>query len=58
MRYFLKSMHLPDRKISTITQLEKRPFNSGIALSPDSNWFLYTQVDQSDTDIMLVEKFH
>ena len=55
--YFLRFLRLADRKITTVTQLNKRPFNSGISLSPDGHWFLYTQVDQSDTDIMFVPNF-
>lgn len=57
IRYFLRFCHLPDRRIATVAQLDKRPFNSGLALSPDGRWFLYTQVDHSDTDIMLVRNF-
>jgi len=29
----------------------------GFAVSPDSRWILYTQTDQSGSDIMLMEKF-
>jgi hypothetical protein len=30
---------------------------SGLAVSPDGRWLLYTQVDQSGSDIMPVENF-
>jgi len=43
-----------DRRVLTF---EKRPFNSGLAISPDGRECLYTQVDHSDTDIMLVDNF-
>jgi hypothetical protein len=37
--------------------LPRRPFNAGLDIAPDGAHFLYTQVDQSDTDIVLVENF-
>jgi len=30
----------------------------GLALSPDRRWILYTQIDQSSSDIMLMQRFH
>lgn len=46
------------RKDRVAMDLERRPFNSGLSLAPDEKSILYTQVDSSDTDIMLVEDFH
>jgi Tol biopolymer transport system component/predicted Ser/Thr protein kinase len=56
-KYELRFLNLTTGKQSIVTPLEKRPYSSGLALSPDRRWFLYTQIDTSDTDIMLVENF-
>jgi Tol biopolymer transport system component/DNA-binding winged helix-turn-helix (wHTH) protein len=34
-----------------------KPFDSGLALSPDGRWILYTQVDQAGAELRLVENF-
>ncbi|MBK5290481.1 MAG: PD40 domain-containing protein [Acidobacteriia bacterium] len=57
LQYFLKNFDLATGKISKVLTLAKRPFNSGLALSPDGKQILYTQADRSDTDIMLVDGF-
>jgi Tol biopolymer transport system component len=56
-RYFLKFFHLPTRKTNQVLEFDKRPYNSGLSISPDRRRILYTQLDQIDTDIMLVENF-
>lgn len=56
-RYPLRLFHPAAAKDSVITYMAKRPFNSGLSISPDGQWFLYTQVDQSETDIMMVDSF-
>ena len=45
--------------ITPIAALAKEPgpFNTGLALSPDGRWLLYSQLDRSGADIMLVENF-
>jgi len=53
LHYFLTAT----KKDSVVTYLAKRPFNSGLSVSPDGKTFLYTQVDQSETDIMMVDGF-
>jgi Tol biopolymer transport system component/DNA-binding winged helix-turn-helix (wHTH) protein len=47
-------------RLTSIATIEKEPINwaSNLAVSPDGRWILYTQVDQSDSDIMLMENFH
>ena len=40
-------------QVATLT----RPFRSVLSVSPDGRWLLYTQVDQSDSDIMLLGNF-
>ena len=35
-----------------------RPLGGGLDISPDSQWILYTQVDQLGGELRLVENFH
>ncbi|HUQ91839.1 MAG TPA: protein kinase [Bryobacteraceae bacterium] len=56
-RYPLHCLQLPTKKDSILTYLNRRPFNSGLSVAPDGRTFLYTQVDQSETDIMMVDGF-
>lgn len=57
VRYFLNFYDFASKRDRQMLAFEKRPFNSGLAISPDGRWCLYTQADQSDTDIMLVDNF-
>ena len=47
------------RQVTRVFVPEKDPvyWNPGLALSPDGRWILYAQVDQTQSDIMLVENF-
>jgi Tol biopolymer transport system component len=47
------------RKVTQVAKREKPPHFSvpGFAVSPDGRWILFTQVDQDDSHIMLVENF-
>ena len=47
------------RKVQEIARLEKPPwpFGNTPAVSPDGRYILYTQMDQQESDIMLVENF-
>src|SRR5262249_15434419 len=35
----------------------EKPTHMGLAVSPDEQWLLYSQVDQSGSDLVLVENF-
>jgi Tol biopolymer transport system component len=46
------------RRIAALDK-EARPGGPwGFTVSPDGQWILFTQVDQADNDIMMVENFH
>ena len=47
------------RRVRQIAVMEKEAVqgNPGFAISPDGRWILYTQVDQDDSNIMLVDNF-
>ncbi len=52
----LRFLELATGKIKTIAELG-RPACANLSLSPDGRWALYTQADQSGSDLMLVENF-
>ena len=37
--------------------IAKRPFHSGISVSPDSSYIIFDQYDESGSDLMLIENF-
>jgi hypothetical protein len=43
------------RQITQIASLEKPP--ESFTISPEGRWMLYSQIDYSNRDIMLVENF-
>src|SRR5262245_40922756 len=48
------------RQVTQLATIEKAKYTPGaptLTVSPDGKWVLYWQVDQLDTDIMLVENF-
>jgi Tol biopolymer transport system component len=53
MRYF----DLATRKISDVFTLDK-DFDDGISVSPDGRYILYSQVDEVNADIMVMDKYH
>jgi len=46
-------------KVTLVATIERRIGSGGwgLAVSPDSRWILYNQLDQSGSDIMLIENF-
>ena len=54
----VKLFDVNTRRIRDITTLTKRsPDWGGLSLSPDGKWLAYAQVDDTPSDIMLVEHF-
>ena len=56
IRYF----DLSTRRFRRVTEVD-RDFNSangGLSVSPDGRWILYSQVDDVNSDIVLVDHFH
>lgn len=58
-KYSIQLLDLSSRRTSTFAQLEKSPDvdHPGFSISRDARWMLFTQIDQSGSDIMLVENF-
>lgn len=60
--YFSPTLHsieffsFATRKISSVATSDKR-MAYGLTISPDRRWILYAQIDQSATELMLVENF-
>ena len=55
----LQFLSFAERRVVHVATLDRKPvpFVSGIAVSPDGRWILYTQEDHRSSDIMLVENF-
>jgi hypothetical protein len=56
----LQFLSFATNKIKPVASFEKPlDFGSagGLAVSPDSKWILYTQAEQSGSELMLVENF-
>jgi hypothetical protein len=45
------------KRIRSICPIE-RAIEACLSVSPDDRWILYSQVDQTGSDLMLVENFH
>jgi hypothetical protein len=58
-KYSIQFLDLSSRRTTTFAQLEKRPDvdHPGFSISRDARSMLFTQIDQSGSDIMLVENF-
>ena len=55
-RYSLQFFNFATKRIRTITTIE-RPAFLYLSVSPDGRWILYSQINQSGSDLMLVENF-
>jgi Tol biopolymer transport system component/DNA-binding winged helix-turn-helix (wHTH) protein len=53
LRYF----DFASERIRSIFEVDK-DFGSGLSVSPDGRWLLYSQIGDASGDIMLVEHFH
>lgn len=53
LRYF----DFATKKIRQIFEAPKN-FGTGLSVSPGGHWILYSQADEDNTDIMLVDHFH
>ncbi len=54
VRYF----DFATKQVRQILEIKKElEFSSGLSVSPDGRWILYSQEDEASTDIMLVENF-
>ena len=53
MRYF----DFATKQIRKVFELDK-DFDGGLSVSPDGRWILYSQVDEVNSDILVVEHFH
>jgi Tol biopolymer transport system component/DNA-binding winged helix-turn-helix (wHTH) protein len=53
-------LDLGTSRIRRICTLDKppAPWLGGLSVSPDAKWFLYSRIDETASDLMLVENFH
>ncbi len=56
---FLKFFYFDTGRVTRIASLGEQLGTGGVqvAVSPDGGWILYTQEDQREADLMLVENF-
>jgi hypothetical protein len=52
LRYF----DFATKKIREVFEIDK-DFGDGLSVSPDGRWLLYSQIDEENSDIMLVDRF-
>jgi Tol biopolymer transport system component len=53
-------LDLPTSRVRRISTLDKppAPWVGGLSVSPDRRWLLYSRIDETASDLMLVENFH
>jgi hypothetical protein len=56
-RAFRAGDGMTTRALTTRRHQQWLRHNAGFSVSPDGRWLLYAQVDQSNSNIMLVENF-
>lgn len=56
-RYALHFFDPATKRNAVVTYLARRPFNGSLSVAPDGQQFLYTQVDTSETEILMVDGF-
>jgi hypothetical protein len=44
------------KEIRKVFKVDKS-FDDGLSVSPDRHWLLYSQLDEEDSDIMLLDHF-
>ena len=54
---FYSTTNKTTRTVATISTHEFYAGDSGLAVSPDEKWILYSQLDQLNSDLMLIENF-
>jgi WD40-like Beta Propeller Repeat len=57
VEFFNFAMGRVERRVATLERAIKEG-PPGLTVSPDGRWILYTRIDQSGSDIMLMENFH
>ena len=56
--FSIERLNLETGAVSRVAEIESFAEDSGaFAVSPDGSWFLVTQQDEAETDLMLVEGF-
>src|SRR5262249_13089955 len=55
--YSIQFTDFATQKIRTITTIDRQTLGMGLSVSPDRRWVLWSQWDQSGSDLMLVENF-
>jgi Tol biopolymer transport system component/DNA-binding winged helix-turn-helix (wHTH) protein len=55
-QYFIQFLNLATGKVTTVATIPRPPY-LGFSVSPDEHSILYAQVDESKSDLMLVENF-
>jgi Tol biopolymer transport system component len=55
-RYSIQFLNFATKRIRSVSTIEG-PIDSYLSVSPDGRWILYSQIDQSGSDLMLVENF-
>jgi hypothetical protein len=55
-RSSIQFFNFATKRMRSIITIEK-PVSRGLSVSPDGRWILYTLLDQTGSDLMLVENF-